>query len=180
MNNSNLAGKLPFDEDATQAIVVTGVFSPDVTLTGNFDFSTEIWKTTFGKVIHALPIPTLLLNESLRVEVANQAWSKRNCDVDEMRGCAFSDFFPNSIVKDRLERLLREVFDTRKPRVAQGKLEINEQKLWARMTFRSIRALNERLILVLIEDLTLEKRIQEQDGRHREELERESRNEPLN
>ena len=40
------------------------------------------------------------------------------------------------------------------------------------MTFRSIRALDERLILVLIEDLTLEKRIQEQNRKHREELER--------
>ena len=172
MKRNNFPAERPFDEDTTQTIVLTDIFSRDLTLTGSFDFGIEIWKTTFGKVIHALPIPTLLLNESLCIVVANQAWNKVKCNVDGMRGRSFSDFFPNSSVADKIEYLLKEVFATRKPRIVQGKLEINENKLWARMTFRSIRALDERLILVLIEDLTLEKRIQEQDRRHREELER--------
>jgi len=161
-----------FDEDTTQTIVLTDIFSRDVTATGSFDFCTEIWKTTFGKVIHALPIPTLLLDQSYQIVVANQAWSKVKCNAREMRGYAFSDFFSSKSVAAKLESLLQEVFSTRMPRVAQGKLEIGENKIWARMTFRSIRALDERLILVLIEDLTLEKRIQEQDRKHREELER--------
>ena len=152
------------DEDTTQTIVLTDIFSRDLTATGSFDFSTEIWKTTFGKVIHALPIPTLLLDQSFQIVVANQAWSKVKCNAGEMRGCAFSDFFSNKSVAARVESLLEEVFSTRMPRVAQGKLEIGENKIWARMTFRSIRALDERLILVLIEDLTLEKRIQNKTG----------------
>lgn len=167
---------LPIDgilgEDTTPTIVLAEVFSFDLAATGSFDFSTEIRKTTFGKVIHALPIPTLLLDQSFRIVVANQAWSKVKCDVESLRGCAFSDLFSKKSAADRVESLLEEVFSTRMPRVAQGKLEISENKIWARMTFRSIRALNERLILVLIEDLTLEKRIQEQNKKHRDELER--------
>jgi hypothetical protein len=114
-----------FDEDTTQTIVLTDIFSRDLTATGSFDFGTEIWKTTFGKVIHALPIPTLLLDQSFQIVVANQAWSKVKCNAREMRGCAFSDFFSNKSVAGKVESLLNEVFATRMPRVAQGKLYIH-------------------------------------------------------
>jgi signal transduction histidine kinase/CheY-like chemotaxis protein len=168
-NTSPVDGVL--DEDTTQTIALTDTFSRDLTATGGFDFSEEIWKTAFGKMIHALPIPTLLLSRSHQIVVANQAWRKVKCDVSEMRGCAFSDFFSTKLVAAKVEDLLQEVFSTRMPRVAQGELEIGENRIWARMTFRPIKALDERLILVLIEDLTPEKRIQEQNRKHREELE---------
>jgi C4-dicarboxylate-specific signal transduction histidine kinase len=41
--------------------------------------------------------------------------------------------------------------------MGEGMLRIDNAMLWARMTFRSIRMMNERFVIVLVEDLTREK-----------------------
>jgi PAS domain S-box-containing protein len=162
----------PFDDESTQTIELTELFTRDLTTTGSFDVRSEIWKTTFGKVIQALPIPTLLIDQSFRIAVANQAWGKISIKYEEMQDVLFSRLFPEAHVARRVQSLLEDVFSTRKPVVAHGKLERGDSRIWARMTFRSIRVMEERFILVLVEDLTADKRIVEQGRKHREELEK--------
>ncbi len=160
------------DDQPTQTIELTELFTRDLTTTGSFDVRGEIWKTTFGKVIQALPIPTLLIDQSFRIAVANQAWGKIGIEYEDMQDLLFSSLFPEASVSQRVQSLLEEVFSTRKPVVAQGKLGMGESRIWARMTYRSIRVMEERLILVLVEDLTADKRIAEQGKKHRKQLER--------
>ena len=147
-------------------------FTRDLTTTGSFDVRSEIWKTTFGKVIQALPIPTLLIDQSFRIVVANQAWGKISLKYEEMQDLLFSRLFPEASVARRVQSILEDVFSTRKPVVAQGTLEMGDSRIWARMTFRSIRILEERFILILVEDLTADKQILKQNKKHREELEK--------
>ena len=45
------------------------------------------------------------------------------------------------------------VLPPRRTRVAQAVLQIEDARIWARMTFRSVRITRERFILALIEDL---------------------------
>jgi two-component system, cell cycle sensor histidine kinase and response regulator CckA len=53
---------------------------------------------------------------------------------------------------------LNEVFSTRKPRVHEGLVQIDDKRVWVRIYFRSVRLGTDRAILTLIEDLTPEKR----------------------
>ncbi len=161
-----------FDDESTQTIVLTDLFTRDLTTTGSFDLRSEIWKTTFGKVIQALPVPTLLIDQSFRIAVANQAWGKISIKCEEMQDLLFSRLFPEHSVAQRVQSVLEDVFSTRKPVVVQGKLALGDSRIWARMTFRSIRVMEERFILVLVEDLTADKQILEQSRKHREELEK--------
>ncbi len=160
------------DDESTQTIELTDLFTRDLTTTGSFDVRSEIWKTTFGKVIQALPIPTLLIDQSFHIVVANQAWGKISLKYEEMQHLLFSRLFPAASVARRVQAILEDVFSTRKPVVAQGTLDTGDSRIWARMTFRSIRVLEERFILILVEDLTADKEILKQNKKHREELEK--------
>jgi signal transduction histidine kinase/CheY-like chemotaxis protein len=160
------------DDSGTQTIELTDLFTTDLTPTGSFDVSGEIWKTTFGKVIQALPIPVLLIDGTSRIVVANQAWRKITPNYDKLRSHSFSSLFPDGSVAKRAQGLLDEVFSTRRPRVAQADLLIDDRRFWARMTLRSIRIIQDRFVLLLIEDLTLEKQLLDENKRHRKELEK--------
>ena len=159
-------------EDSTQTIELTELFTKDLTATGSFDGRWDIWKTTFGKVVQALPIPTVMIDTAYRVLVANQAWGKISPDYERIEGALFSTLFPNAASARKVQALLEEVFSTRKPRAVEGMLAIGQSRMWGRVTFRSIRIMAERSILAMVEDLTLEKRLLQQDRKHREELER--------
>ena len=156
----------------TQTIELTDLLTTDLTYTGSFDVRGKIWQTTFGKVLQALPIPVLLIGQSFRVVKANQAWGKISDNRDEIESRLFTTLFPESSVAETIQGVLEDVFSTRKPRIASGILEIGKREIWARLTFRSIRIAEERLVLVLIEDLTYEKRLLDETQRHRQELER--------
>ena len=159
-------------DNSTQTIELTELFAEELTTTGSFDVRGGIWKTAFGKVIQALPIPTLLIDQSFHIVVANQACGKISLKYEEMQHPLFSRFFPEASVARRIQAILEDVFSTRKPVVVNGTLEIGNYTIWARMTFRSIRIMEERFILLLVEDLTADKQLSEQNKKHREELEK--------
>ena len=162
----------PVGEDSTQTIELTDMFTSDVTTTGSFDVSSGIWKTTFGKVIQALPIPILLTDSHYRVVVVNRAWGRLVENYEDMVSRVFSEFLPDDSAAQNAQSSLEKTFLTRKSRVAQAALRIGERKIWARMTFRSMRISQERFVLVLIEDLTVEKQLLEVNKKHSDELEK--------
>jgi diguanylate cyclase (GGDEF)-like protein/PAS domain S-box-containing protein len=163
---------LRVDEEATQTIELTSLFTENLTTTGSFDVRSNIWKTTFGKLIQALPIPTLLIDRSYRITIANQAWKKVSPDYDKIQGKLFSLIFPNSESAKQAQAILEEVFSTRKPRVVEANLKIQKSRIRGRMTFRSIRIAEDRLVLVLFEDLTAEHRLLKETKTYRKELEK--------
>jgi diguanylate cyclase (GGDEF)-like protein/PAS domain S-box-containing protein len=163
---------LDVDEETTQSIELTSLFTKDLTTTGSFDVRSDIWKTTFGKLVQALPIPTLLVERSYRIAVANQAWKKISADYEKIQGKLFSLLFPGRSSAKRAQSILQEVFSTRTPRVIEATVEIAKSRMRGRITFRSIRIAEERAVLVLFEDLTTERTLLHETRRHREELEK--------
>jgi PAS domain S-box-containing protein len=145
-------------EEATETIDLASMFTTHVSATGSFDIGSEIWTTTFGKLLQALPIPSFLIGTNCRLLQANQACKKISPDYQKMLGSLFSQLFPGSGVSHKIQSLLEDVFATRRTTVAKAVLQIGEARIWARMTFRSVRVMRERFVLALIEDLTSEKK----------------------
>jgi two-component system, cell cycle sensor histidine kinase and response regulator CckA len=161
-----------FGDNSTQTIELTDLFTRDLTTTGSFDVKGGIWKTTFGKVLQALPIPALLIDQSFQIVVANHAWKRVSPEYEVMQGLLLSKLFPEASFAGKVQSLLEDVFSTREPVVAHATLEVGDSRIWARMTFRSIRVMEERFVLLLVEDLTANKQILEQNKKHREQLEK--------
>jgi PAS domain-containing protein len=143
--------------ETTESIELKSLFTRDVTTSGSFDVRGGIWATTFGKVIQALPIPVFLVDESLTVTVANQACGRFTPYFEKIQRKPFASLLGGPSAAEAAQSVLEQVFLDRKARIGEGMLRIDNAMLWARMTFRSIRIMNERFVIVLVEDLTREK-----------------------
>ena len=163
------AGETP----TTETIDLSSLFTRDLTASGSFDIRGNIWATTFGKVMRALPIPALLTDESQKIAVVNEACGKVSRDYEKIVGSTFSILFPSPSAGLKAESILALVSADRRPRTAEARLKIGQNGMWGRLTFRSIRIFQERFILVLIEDLTREKTQLVLNKNQREALHRE-------
>jgi PAS domain-containing protein len=154
---NEVPGPIRVDYESTESIELKSLFTRDVTTSGSFDVRGGIWATTFGKVIQALPIPAFLIDEFLNVAVANQACGRFTPAYEKIQGRPFASLLGGQEAAKKAGSLLRGLFSDRKPRVGEGRLRIEDAMVWGRMTFRSIRIMDERFVLVLVEDLTREK-----------------------
>lgn len=131
--------------------------SKDVTESGSFDLR---WLriTSFGKLLEAIPMPILLVNLYGGIELANKAFMDLARVGTSVVGRSFYALFPDPHEMGLAEKLLENVLVLRKPEFREGMLRLAENEIWCRMSLRSIRFGTERSVLVLIEDLTAEKR----------------------
>jgi hypothetical protein len=142
---------------AKQASNLPNLLTEEVTNSGSFDIRGDIWATTFGKLLNALPIPGILLDKSFSVRAVNQACGKISPGYESILSTRFYRLFLSTSKGGSMQSIVKEAFATRKPTVVRTALRIsNGEALWCRMTFRSIRIGLERFLLLLIEDLSSE------------------------
>lgn len=158
-----------FDEEATQTVDLASLFTENVSLSGSFTLS-GIDQTWFGKLLQALPIPALLIDKSCRIILANQSWARICVKYENFVGKPISSIFSNPFVGKEAEALVRKVFETRQPESRQAVIEMDGGRIWGRMFLRSVRAGESRSILMLVEDLTLEKQQLLTKQRHEKEI----------
>ncbi len=154
---------------ATQSIDINGVFPDDISQSGSFDIR-GVHASSFGKLLQALPIPTLMVDASLRIVFANSAWEKITPEYSFLQGTAFTTLFHNSASSRTAELIVQEVFRTRKPQIHESIIQIDQRRIWGRMNLRSLRMGAQRSVLALVEDLTLEKKQQILDKKNKLEL----------
>ncbi len=157
--------------ETTESIELKSLFTRDVTTSGSFDVKGSIWATTFGKVIQALPIPVFLVDESLNVSVANQACGRFTPYYEKIQGKPFASLLGGPSSALAAQSVLEQVFSDRKARIGEGMLRIDNAMVWTRMTFRSIRIMYARFVIILVEDLTREKVQLHENEKLRQELE---------
>lgn len=148
------------------------LFDSDVTTSGSFDVRGEIWATTFGKVLQALPVPAALISQTFKLWAMNEAWKRLTTDYVQLLGTPFAELMAQQSDKDKMSRLLDHVFVGRRAQVSEGMLRLGRGQVWARMTFRSIRIKGERFVLLVVEDLTTETAQLKENTRLRRDLER--------
>jgi PAS domain S-box-containing protein len=115
----------------------------------------------FRKFLQALPIPVLLIDRSGSVVFANQSCGKIGADLQETSSGLFLNFFPSHCDTPRLRSILEKVFADGKSRVGEALLEIDRNRIRARLSFRLTKIGMRRLILVFI-DFTPETKRQSQ------------------
>src|SRR5208283_1887358 len=77
---------LSVDQQVTETIDLATLFTANISATGSFDIGSEIWTTTFGQLLQALPIPALLIDASCCVLQANQACTKISSAYQKILG----------------------------------------------------------------------------------------------
>ena len=141
----------------TQTIDLDSVFTRDVTTSGSFDFR-KIKNVTFGKLLEAMPIPTLLIDGGHSIVFANEAARKMANGDETLVGRQFSSLFPDPTDGKQALSQVNQIFSHRKNGLFEALLEIAEKPFWCRLNLRSIRFKDARLALSLVEDLTAERK----------------------
>jgi PAS domain-containing protein len=139
-----------------QTIDLTSWFTADLSSSGSFDLGIMAAES-FGKLLDVLAIPALLIDWSYTVVFANQSCGRLAANFKSAEGLPFSSLVPRSANAEKAKTLIRKVFRSRRPQVADGILELDARKIWGRLYFRSVRIGPERFVLLLIEDMTNEK-----------------------
>lgn len=141
----------------TQSIDLNRLTYPDVTSSGSFDIR-GMQFAFLGKFLDALPIPALLVNRSLFVVHWNKACHRISLAEDDAPNRPLSDIFVHSREAKRAGAAVKKVFQDRRQQQLEAILGTRENSTWGRLHIRSLRMGEERSVLVMVEDLTLEKK----------------------
>ncbi len=145
----------------TVSLDLTQLLTSDVTESGSFDLSGMIWTTGLGKLLQAVPLMTFLIDQDCIIVAANQACEKLGPGYEKVVGFPFASLFTPSEASE-LEQAVRQVFSTRQQFALKASLGKSPNKILGRMTFRSIRLGTERLVMILVEDLTVEQKFNQE------------------
>ncbi len=156
---------------ATESIDLKGLVDELDGFSGSPDPS-EVQASSFGRLMEALPIPALLIDASRHIVFANQACEKISLNYRNIQGGPFSSLFPNLANAQSAQQLVEQVFSTRKTQILEGVLKIEQSMIWGRAHIRSLKMGPNGSVLVLIEDLTLEKTQLQLQAKLRKELEK--------
>jgi len=147
---------LEWEGPPSETIDLGSLFTKEVTCSGSFDLR-GFRATSFAKLLEAVPIPALLVSPEFAVMFCNQACRRVGATYNQMQGERFSSLFPSPSDGSMAESLVKKVLAKRTPLVTEGGLGIGETRMWGRIHLRSVRVERQRLVLVIIEDITLEK-----------------------
>lgn len=166
--------KPPYTEifETTESIDFASLYTADVSTSGSFDVR-GVEATSIGRLLQAIPVPVVLVDQSYCIAFANQACGRISTEYEKILGKPISAMFPYSGGSGGIEALVQKVFSTRRPQVTEGVLEIEKSRIWGRVSFRSVRMRDRRAILLLVEDLSLQQRQLVLSKRHQDELRRE-------
>lgn len=160
--------------ESTRTLDLTSLFHHDVTSSGSY-YTKGIRSTLFGRLLEALPVPALLIGASRDVVFANRAWARTSIPCEDIVGKRFANLFPTVAIAEEFDSLAESVFVTRKVFSREAVVAVGDREIWARLTLRSIRLGPERLLLVLLEDLTAQKRELLQKQKYQDSLKHEIR-----
>lgn len=142
--------------EQTQTIDLNSLFASNLSESGSFHVG-GVRKTTFAKLLDALPLPAVLLDPENRVLFGNQAFLRIHPRQGEWGTLRFSQLFIRPVDRETCEQHISEIREHRKPRMMEAFLGTRQAPIWGRAHLRSVRMGDDRLILILVEDLTAEK-----------------------
>lgn len=157
LNQRNQSEPKSFEAQSLETIDLTAMYTDGMSDSGSFDV-TEIHLSSFGKLLNAIPIPALLVDESAKIIFSNNACRKIDPQHEKLRGQPFSGIFAEAQQGSKGKKLVEQVFTNRIPMVTEALLGTQKARMWARMHLRSLRIHTKRSVLAIIEDITLEKK----------------------
>ena len=138
-------------------IDISNLMKTDLAESGSVNLR-KVQSTSFGRLLNFLPTPALVLDSSLDIMFSNDSCRQIAPHADTLLGHPLASLMPEGrragIVCSQMERVLSDG----KPRVGHVILGPGKGKIWGRLRMRSLRLGDQRGLLVIVEDLTLEKR----------------------
>ncbi len=144
--------------DTTQTIDLSSLFEKEASEADSLDLK-KVKLASFGQLLQAISVPTLLIARSHAVRFANAAFRRLSKEGFSLKGITFSSLFPTPKEARKAQLLLENVFAERKPRIRETRLQIHKTRIWGRIHLFTIRLAKQQMVLVQIENLTAQKEL---------------------
>jgi hypothetical protein len=145
--------------DVPEVIATEELSEDSFSASGSFNLS-EFWLSSFAKLLRVIPTPALLIDRYCSVVFANESCGKLGADLGPIQGRSLLGLLVGESDIIKVCEAVSEAFDSRKPQIVQAPLRTTSEPIWGRMHFQVARLKEERVVLVLIEDLTSEKKLE--------------------
>jgi|GEM_PF-1672692 len=154
---------------ATETIDLDALSSSQMTLSGSFDLR-SVRTTSLAKLLTALPMPALLIDSSQMIIFSNNLSGNPADQSRDLEGLPLSSIFTELEEAMKFDTLIETVFSQRKPAVSNATLDLGKGPILARTHMRSVRVGTTRFVLLMIQDLTLERQQLLLTKKHEQEL----------
>ena len=155
---SNEIKPLKLRSDITETIDVGSLLiDRQMTSSGSFDLR-AIHETSLAQLLGALPIPALLIDREQTIRFANAACGRPAEHGRKLEGEPLASIFTRLDDARKFGVLTETIFAQRTPQISGGTLDLGNGSIWARTHMRSVRVGSERLVLLIVEDLTHERK----------------------
>jgi len=115
-------------DEFTETIDLTGLLIENLTATGSYDLR-RLRGSSLNKLLHALPIPALLVDRSHYVIFANEAWGKIICQRHKIEGRIFSFLTRGENHAAEAQSLVERIFIDRKPQIKEVILNFGKKQI---------------------------------------------------
>jgi diguanylate cyclase (GGDEF)-like protein/PAS domain S-box-containing protein len=142
--------------EPTQTIDLSRLFTKDLTESGSFNLY-GVRESVVGKLLNAVPVPAGLIGGDYCFTFCNEAWQKLSIEPVKLEGRSFLTIFCTPEEASVLKSTVDKVYEERRSLVQESRILLSECILWVRLCFRPLRLGGDQVVLVTVEDLTLEK-----------------------
>lgn len=142
--------------ESAETIDLSRWFTKDLTLSGSFNLS-GVGNTTLGRLLNAIPVPTGLIGNDYRFTFCNEAWQKLSGETLKMEGKSLLGIFPLPQDAGAVKSTVDKVYKERKSLVQENRILLADRTIWVRLYFRPLRLGDDRVALMTVENLTLER-----------------------
>ena len=154
---------------ATETIDLDNLVSDQMTLSGSFDLR-SVQESSLAKLLAVLPIPAMLIDHSQAIVLANDICANPVDKGKSLEGLPLSSIITGLDEAMKFDALIEMVLSQRKPAISNATLNLGKGPVWARTHMRSVRVGSARFVLLMVEDLTLERQQLLLTKKHEQEL----------
>ena len=154
---------------ATETIDLDNLVSSQMTLSGSFDLR-SVHESSLAKLLAVLPMPAMLIDHSQTIVLANDMCANPVDKGKGLEGLPLSSIITGLDEAMKFDALIEMVLSQRKPAISNATLNLGKGPLWARTHMRSVRVGTARFVLLMVEDLTLERQQLLLTKKHEQEL----------
>jgi DNA-binding CsgD family transcriptional regulator len=148
--------------DSCERVEQESILSANVTDSGSFNIKAGF--ESFESLMNALPFPCLLIDKTYRIFFANEFSQTLKANRDQIVAADFLTFFPSGT--QRIRSSIDQALLTRTVLTVVSSMKTDTEQQYVRLYLRSVRYGKQRLLFVMIHDLTgIMKKIQSTESR---------------
>jgi len=144
-------------EISTETLDLDSLFPVDIAGSGMFELKGH-QESSLATLLDALPVCAFLIDHFQRIRMLNHRCKTICQERSQLKRTSFSSLFPVPLNASKAGALIDRVLRERKPKTWEAQMELQGNRIWARMHLRPLRMEGELYVLLVLQDMTVERR----------------------